>query len=127
MLLQVLITVGASQALALAILILLKKQPSQADYLLSLKLFLVFVITLLYNYHDELEPVAPFIALYSFVLGYLVLPVFYFYIQSASGKELDFTKPKNYQVTSISSSKCCTSFQKPITTNAASLRSRDGY
>lgn len=96
MLLQVLITIGASQALTLAILILLKKQPSQADYLLSIKLFLVFVITLLYNYHDTLEVVAPAFTLTPFLLGYLVLPIFYFYIKSASGRKVDFSKRENF-------------------------------
>ena len=95
MLLQVLITIGASQALALAILILLKRQPAQADYLLSIKLFLVFLITLLYNYHDELEVVAPALPLNSFVLGYLVLPVFYLYIKSASGREVNIFEGKH--------------------------------
>lgn len=93
MLLQLLITIGVSQALSLIVLLLFKGQKTQADFLLGIELFLLFIITILYNYKAELEPLAPGIGLNAIVLGYLALPVFYFYIKAASNSPL---KAKNW-------------------------------
>lgn len=84
MLIQILITIGASQALALAMLNLLKKQPSQADYLLSLKLILMFFVIILFNYHRELEVSNVNFVHHPYLLGYLIVPIFYLYTKVVS-------------------------------------------
>lgn len=97
MLLQVLITIGASQAFTLALLIMLKKKRTDADYLLGTVLFLLFATTLAYNYHEELR-VTHFINLpiNAYVLGYLVLPMFYLYIKAATKGGINLSLRANY-------------------------------
>ncbi len=90
MLLQILITIGAAQAISFASLNLLKKNRKQADYLLSLELFLLFLITMIYNYHDTLRFDYPNLPLNAYVLAYLAVPVFYLYIKSATRGALPF-------------------------------------
>ena len=96
MLLQILITIGASQALTLASLIWLKKQRTQPDYLLSLQLLLMFCTIISFNYHDQLEEHAPTWTFAAFHFGYLVLPSFYLYIRSAAIGRIDFSKWHNW-------------------------------
>lgn len=89
MLLQILITIGASQALALSILLLLKRHKKLADHLLSLTLMLMFVIIMLFNYRYELLATHLPLCLHSFTLAYLALPVFYQYIRTSTKRECD--------------------------------------
>lgn len=89
MLLQILITIGASQALALSILLLLKRHKKLADHLLSLTLMLMFAIIMLFNYRYELLATRLPICLHSFTLAYLALPVFYQYIRTSTKTECD--------------------------------------
>ena len=96
MLLQTLITIGASQVLTLSFLIWLKKKREQADYLLSLELLLMFLVIILYNYHDELHLFSPTLTFASFYIAYLVLPIFYLYIKSASTGYVNFSRWKNW-------------------------------
>ncbi|MCI5082231.1 MAG: helix-turn-helix domain-containing protein [Saprospiraceae bacterium] len=96
MLLQILITIGASQVLTLAFLIWLKKERNQADYLLSLELLLMFLVIIFYNYHDELALFSPAWTFASFWFAYLALPTFYLYIRSASKGTIDFYNWKNW-------------------------------
>ena len=63
MLLQILITIGIAQALSLSALILLKKQKSQADFLLVMNLLALFGTTILFNYKEELDTILPGIGL----------------------------------------------------------------
>ncbi len=84
MLFQILITIGASQALALSILLLLKRQRHIKDHLLSMTLMLMFGIIMLFNYREELVATQMPLCLHSFTLAYLVLPVFYQYIRAAT-------------------------------------------
>jgi len=84
MLFQILITIGASQALALSILLLLKRQRHIKDHLLSMTLMLMFGIIMLFNYREELLATRLPLCLHSFTLAYLVLPVFYQYIRAAT-------------------------------------------
>ena len=97
MLLQVLITIGASQAFTLAALIMLKKKRTDGDYLLGTVLFLMFSITLLYNYHEELKEVG-FInfPINSFTLAYLAFPLFFLYIKAATQGEINLSKWTNF-------------------------------
>ncbi|GJM32034.1 MAG: hypothetical protein DHS20C18_10350 [Saprospiraceae bacterium] len=90
MLVQLLITIGAAQAISFASLNLLKKNRKQADYLLSLELLLLFLIAMIYNYHEELQAGYPNLPLNAFVLGFLAVPVFYLYIKSATRGALPF-------------------------------------
>lgn len=96
MLLQTIITIGASQVLTLSFLIWLKKKREQADYLLSLELLLMFLVIILYNYHDELHFFSPILTFASFYIAYLVLPIFYLYIKSASTGYVNFSRWKNW-------------------------------
>ncbi|MCB0642777.1 MAG: hypothetical protein KDC44_14110, partial [Phaeodactylibacter sp.] len=89
MILQLLITIGVSQALALAVMILWKQQKSQADFLLSIELLLLFLITIFFNYKVELNTYVAGIGLNAIVLAYLALPVFYFYVKAAAHGRLD--------------------------------------
>lgn len=84
MLLQIVITIGASQALALSILLLLKRQKKPADHLLSLTLMLMFAIIMLFNYRYELLATRLPLCLHSFTLAYLALPVFFHYIKTST-------------------------------------------
>jgi len=84
MLFQILISIGASQALALSILLLLKRQRHMKDHLLSMTLILMFGIIMLFNYREELVASQLPLCLHSFTLAYLVLPVFYQYIRAAT-------------------------------------------
>lgn len=84
MLFQILITIGASQALALSILLLLKRQRHIKDHLLSMTLMLMFGIIMLFNYREELLATHLPLCLHSFTLAYLVLPIFYHYIRAAT-------------------------------------------
>lgn len=84
MLYQILITIGASQALALGILLLLKRQRQPGDQLLSFVLMLMFLIIMLFNYRYELLLTRLPLCLHSFTLAYLVLPAFYQYIKIAT-------------------------------------------
>ena len=71
MFLQVLITIGAAQALTRAVLILLKRQRNQADYFLALEVGLMFAIVMFYNYRQELSAGYMDLPLNSLELGYL--------------------------------------------------------
>ncbi len=85
MFLQILITIGASQALTLAMLLLTRRKKCAAEDWLAIKLILIFALTMLYNYRYELAAWWPGFPLNPLVLGYLVMPIFYFYIRSAAG------------------------------------------
>jgi AraC-like DNA-binding protein len=89
--LQLLITIGVSQALILAILLLLKRNKQLSDYLLSLELGLLFIIILLYNYRLEFHEIIPNLSLNALVLGHLALPVFYLYVKAASQQGLNLS------------------------------------
>lgn len=84
MLLQVLLTVGISQALMLSALLLLKRRKSQADYLLSLQLLLLFLITMLFLYKEEIHAFSLHISLHAFSLSYLALALFYLYVKAVT-------------------------------------------
>jgi AraC-like DNA-binding protein len=84
MLIQVLITIGIAQALALAALLLMKKQKSQADYLLILNMIVLFFTTIFFNYKLELNAVLPGMGMFAMALGYLALPLFFLYVLAAS-------------------------------------------
>ncbi len=90
---QILITVGASQALTLSVLVLLKRRRSQADYLLSLVLLLMFLIILLYNYKRELFQWMPNLALQPLVLAFLAVSLFFLYTKSATRNGIDLWRP----------------------------------
>ncbi len=92
MLLQVLITIGAAQALNLALLSLLKSKREQSDYLLSLELFAIFTVIMLFNYKAELSDVSLYLPLMTFIVAYLAVPLFYLYIKSMIRGQLDFRK-----------------------------------
>ncbi len=93
MFLQVIITIGAAQALNLALLAILKKKRLQSDYLLSLELVSMFVIIMLFNYKAELSKVSLYFPLSTFVLAYLAVPLFYLYTKSMIYGKLDFRNP----------------------------------
>jgi len=90
---QVLVTIGAAQALNLALLAWLKPRRSQSDLLLGLDLFLMFLILMLFNYREELMEVSHYFVLHSISLGYLAVTVFYWYIKSMIRGPLDFSNP----------------------------------
>ena len=96
MILQLLITIGVSQALSLAVMLLWKKQKSQADFLLSIELLLLFLITILFNYKVELDAIWGGAGMNSLVLAYLALPVFYFYVKAAAHGKLNPKKWYNW-------------------------------
>jgi len=96
MLLQIFITIGASQALALSILLLLKRQKKPADHLLSLTLLLMFAIIMLFNYRYELLSTRMPLCLHSFTLAYLALPVFYQYIRTSTKDACDGSWTKTW-------------------------------
>jgi AraC-like DNA-binding protein len=93
---QVLVTIGAAQALNLAILAWLKPRRSQSDLLLGLNLFLMFLIIILFNYRKELTEVSHYFALHAISLGYLAVTVFYWYIKSMIRGRLDFSRPAEW-------------------------------
>ena len=84
MFIQVLITVGISQALVLSLLLCLKKDRKVADMILAMELSLMFVIAILYNYRNELTPYIPGLPIHAYVLGYLGALLFYFYVKAVS-------------------------------------------
>lgn len=84
MFIQVLITVGISQALVLSLLLCLKKDRKAADMILAMELSLMFVIAILYNYRNELMPYFPGLPIHAYALGYLGALLFYFYVKAVS-------------------------------------------
>jgi len=96
MFLQVLITIGAAQALNLALLSLLKSKREQSDYLLSLELFTMFVIIMLFNYKANLANISLYFPLLTFIVAYLAVPLFYLYIKSMIRGRLDFRKSQQW-------------------------------
>jgi AraC-like DNA-binding protein len=96
MLLQVLITIGAAQALNLALLSLLKSKREQSDYLLSLELFAIFTVIMLFNYKAELSDISLYLPLMTFIVAYLAVSLFYLYIKSMVRGRLDFHKPQQW-------------------------------
>ncbi|MEM1218764.1 MAG: hypothetical protein AAGH79_07620 [Bacteroidota bacterium] len=96
MLLQILMTVGVAQALALAVLLLVKKRKNQSDYLLSIELLLLFLITILYVFRIELTQILPGFAINAILLTSLAVPLFYLFARSAAGEDLNFLSPKIY-------------------------------
>ena len=96
MLLQILMTIGIAQALALAVLLLIKKQKNQSDYLLSIELVLLFLITVLYVFRMELAQVLPGFAINAILLTSLAVPLFYLFARTAAGETLNFLSPKIY-------------------------------
>jgi len=95
MFIQVLITVGISQALVLSLLLCLKKDRKTADMILAMELSLMFVIALLYNYRHELMPFIPAIPLYAYVLGYLGALLFYLYVRAVSERDFRWSWKKH--------------------------------
>lgn len=95
MFIQVLITVGISQALVLSLLLCLKKDRKVADMILAMELSLMFVIALLYNYRHELMPYIPAISLYAYVLGYLGALLFYLYVRAVSEPDFKWSWKKH--------------------------------
>lgn len=93
---QVLVTIGAAQALNLAILAWLKPRRTQSDLLLGLDLFLMFLIILLFIYREALMDVSKYFVLHSISLGYLAVPVFYWYIKSMIRGPVSFTEPREW-------------------------------
>lgn len=82
MFIQILITVGISQALVLSLLLSLKKNRKTADIVLALELSLMFVIAILYCYSNELMQYFPTLPIHAYVLGYLGAFLFYLYVRA---------------------------------------------
>ncbi|MBT8221350.1 MAG: helix-turn-helix domain-containing protein [Bacteroidia bacterium] len=80
-LLQAIITIGASQAFTLGLLISLKRKRGKADIVLAVVFFLLFVLILLFNYRNELNAISPGLGLYSMILAYAVIPLTYGYVK----------------------------------------------
>lgn len=94
MLLQILLTIGVAQALTLAVMLLIKKQKNQSDYLLSIELLLLFLITILFVFRYEIAPVLPGFAINAILLTYLAVPIFYLFARTAAGERINFLSPK---------------------------------
>ena len=94
MFIQVLITVGISQALVLSLLLCLKKDRKVADMILAMELSLMFVIALLYNYSNELMPYMPSLPIHAYAFGYLGALLFYFYVKAVSEGGFQWTWKK---------------------------------
>lgn len=88
MLIQVFITVGISQALVLALLLCLKKGRKTADLILAMELTVMFIISILYNYRNEIREVVAFLPLHAYVLGYWGALLFYLYVKAVVQGEL---------------------------------------
>ncbi|MEM6722479.1 MAG: AraC family transcriptional regulator [Bacteroidota bacterium] len=79
---QILLTVGASISLLLAGLSLLKRQKRQADYVLSFMHVQVFLMVILFAYNRDLNADYPWLTMIIYVLGFMALPTFYLYVRS---------------------------------------------
>lgn len=90
MLIQVFITVGISQALVLALLLCLKKGRKTADLILAMELTVMFIISILYNYRNEIREVVAVLPLHAYVLGYLGALLFYLYVKAVVQGELQW-------------------------------------